>query len=226
MSNELVRLTTQEISKAIPITTSLIIAEKTGIQHKNILELIKTYNDELNQFGRVAFETLPFKTSGGIQQRNVYYFNEQQATFFITLMRNTKEVIEFKLALVKAFYLMKNELLARSETRLIAKNVRKSLTDSIKNNIPEGNFKKFAYSNYTKTIYKKLFGKTTKELKEIMNVPEGKNIRDYFSIENLEKIQDIESEIATILEFERDINEKELFQKISIYIENKYRKVK
>jgi phage regulator Rha-like protein len=34
-----------------------LIAEKTGTQHKNVLELIKTYNDELSQFGRVAFET-------------------------------------------------------------------------------------------------------------------------------------------------------------------------
>ncbi len=37
--------------------TSLAIAEGTGIEHKNVLELIRTHRAKLEGFGLIAFET-------------------------------------------------------------------------------------------------------------------------------------------------------------------------
>jgi len=87
-----------------PMTTSENIAEGVGIQHKNVLELIRKYVNDLQKLGGVAFETRPFETDGGTQWREIAFLNEQQATFLLTLMRNTEIVIAFKLALVQAFF--------------------------------------------------------------------------------------------------------------------------
>lgn len=86
------------------LTTSLVIAEGVSIQHKNVMELVRKYHADLAEFGRVAFETLPFETKGGTQTREIALLNEQQATLLLTYMQNTAIVREFKKVLVKAFY--------------------------------------------------------------------------------------------------------------------------
>lgn len=93
-----------------PVTTSLAIAEGTQVQHKNVLELIRNNINDFNEFGRVAFETLPFETAGGIQKREVAILNEQQATLLFTYMRNSEIVKKFKIRLVKVFYEMRDRL--------------------------------------------------------------------------------------------------------------------
>lgn len=105
-----------------PLTTSLIVADAIGVQHKNTLELIKKYDGELQQLHPLAFETRKGKPllQGGFAKETIYaLLNEQQATFLISLSRNTPRVVEFKLALVKAFYLMK-EALRRQNEKLIS----------------------------------------------------------------------------------------------------------
>lgn len=87
-----------------PMTTSLALAEGTGVQHKNVMELIRNYLDDLQQFGGVAFQTRPFETAGGIQKREIANLNEPQSTLIMTYMKNTEIVRTFKMALVKGFF--------------------------------------------------------------------------------------------------------------------------
>lgn len=223
MCKELVRLTTGDVSKGIPVTDTIIISERTKREHRVIMQLVNKYYNHISEFGRIAFEVQPFETNGGTQNRRVYLLNEMQSTFLITLMRNTPEVIEFKKNLVKSFYLMKNELQARQETRHIGVSVRKSLTDSIKNNVDEDtNFKKFAYSNYSKLVYKKILGKPVKKLKEDMGLKKSDNLRDFLTIEELERVQDLESKIAFYIEMRKDLtgNDKEIYQEVKKYVES------
>lgn len=92
--------------------SSLIIAGRTENQHKNVIGLINTYRVDLERFGGVAFETQPFETAGGTQRRDVAHLNEQQATFLISLMRNSSVVVAFKVVLVEQFYRMRQALAA------------------------------------------------------------------------------------------------------------------
>ncbi|MBG9887148.1 hypothetical protein ABE10_11520 [Bacillus toyonensis] len=92
--------------------SSLIMAERTEVQHKNILSTIRSNRTDFEAFGRVAFENAPFETAGGVQRREVAHLNEQQATLLVTYMRNSAIVRAFKLELVKQFYEMR-EALAR-----------------------------------------------------------------------------------------------------------------
>ena len=93
-----------------PMTTSLAIAEGTENTHQAILKLVKTYINQLQEFGRVGFEIRPFDTAGGIQTREVAFLNEPQATLLITFLRNSEIVVRFKVALVKAFFELRDRL--------------------------------------------------------------------------------------------------------------------
>lgn len=90
------------------VTTSLVIAEGTDVQHKNVMEMVRNNLSDFEEFGRVTFETRPFETAGGTQERTVAVLNEQHATLLMTYMRNSEVVREFKKRLVKAFYALAN----------------------------------------------------------------------------------------------------------------------
>lgn len=87
------------------VTTTLAIADGTEVQHKNVLDLVRTYRTDLEEFGSVAFETRP-RPAGQHGGADVEFanLNEQQATLLLTYMRNSDIVRGFKKRLVKAFY--------------------------------------------------------------------------------------------------------------------------
>ena len=84
------------------LTTSETIAAGVGVQHKNLLALVRTYKADFETFGTVAFET---RGLNGTADYAVFaLLNEQQATLLVTYCKNTAPVRAFKIALVKAFY--------------------------------------------------------------------------------------------------------------------------
>lgn len=87
------------------VTTSLVIAEGTGVQHQSLRELIQDNLADFEEFGVLRFETGK-PSEGSIGGRPVKYavLNEQHATLLMTYMRNSEVVREFKKRLVKAFY--------------------------------------------------------------------------------------------------------------------------
>ena len=178
--------------------------------------MIVRYKEDFEELGKLTrFEIARDNES----QRNEteFYLNEEQFYLLVTYMKNTPIARKYKIDFVKQFSFMRKELIARSEIRHIGKVYRKSLTDVIKNNLDEGNFKSFAYGNYTKLIYKKLFGKTVKQLKEERNCKENGNIRDYFTVEEIERIQSAESVIASIIQYDNTNDDKIVYQKIKEY---------
>ena len=90
-----------------PLTTSFLIAEGVDNQHKNVIELIKRHSGTKTLS---ALQTRKIKTKG--RPTEVYLLNEKQATFLITLMKNSEKVLQFKERLVDDFYDMKNRLAA------------------------------------------------------------------------------------------------------------------
>lgn len=95
-------LTVKEINDVL-VVDSRLLADELGIVHKNLLGNIRKYLIEIEQFGRVLFETQPLQTAGGEQLQSFCYLNEDQAIFVMTLSRNTEKVIKCKANLVKAF---------------------------------------------------------------------------------------------------------------------------
>ena len=94
-----------DVEKGVPKTTTLQIALGLGVQHKSVIQLVRSYKSDFSEFGLVTFEMRPRIDGlhgGGDTQYAV--LNEQQATFLMTLMRNSPKVISFKKSLVKAFF--------------------------------------------------------------------------------------------------------------------------
>lgn len=83
------------------VVSSEAVAYGSGVQHKNVLELIDANRGDFEEFGQVAFETRPGYNNA---QARVALLNEQQATLLMTYQRNTEQVRVFKKALVRAFF--------------------------------------------------------------------------------------------------------------------------
>ncbi|MBD0362296.1 MAG: Rha family transcriptional regulator [Coleofasciculus sp. C3-bin4] len=91
---------------------SRLIAERLGIEHESFLRTLDTYQTEAEQaFGIFRFEI--GKTKGRGRPPRYALLNENQATFIMTLSRNTPEVVQCKLDLVRSFSRAK-ELLRRA----------------------------------------------------------------------------------------------------------------
>ena len=152
-----------------------------------------------------------------------FILNEEQFYLLVTYMKNTEIARKYKIEFVKMFSFMKKELQARQTTRHIGVSVRKELTEVIKNCVTdEGKFKSFAHSNYTRLIYKKIFGKDTKKIKEELGLTKNDNLRDYLTIEQLKLVQDLESKIASYIEFTDNTNktDKEIYEDIKNIVES------
>lgn len=93
----------------ILVVDSRSIAEELGIEPYNLLGTIERYQDQLEQsFGPVLFDSEKLKGRGRPQR--FAFLTEEQATFVMTLSRNTEKVVGCKLKLVKAFTEAKKRL--------------------------------------------------------------------------------------------------------------------
>ena len=92
------------------VVDSRLIAQELGIGHENFIETVRKYQKQAEQaFGILRFETGEIKGRG--QPEKYCLLTEEQATFYMTLSRNTPEVVELKIKLVKAFSEAKRLLL-------------------------------------------------------------------------------------------------------------------
>lgn len=189
--NEVVFLGSLRITEE-PFTTSAVIADYAEIERASVTRLIRRYKKELEGFGTLRFEIRPLAKV----RKKIYHLNEMQATFLITLFKNTKRVVEFKEELVKQFYTMKQELLERRLQRHAGKETRLSLTDTIK----QAGISEKYYFNYTNLAYKSAIGYTTKQLRKAREVKKSQSLLDYLTTKELTAINQREQQIATLLQ--------------------------
>lgn len=199
LMNNLVFLDPNDINET-PFTTSKVIAEYGKVKHHAVTRLIQQYEDSLSIFGKVRFknEALP---SG--QSEKIYELNEQQATLLITFMKNTLPVVNFKKALVMQFFIMQKELNRRKVTRQIGKQAREALTNAIQS-LPDSPHKEMKYKHYTDLVYKIIFGRNAKQLREEYGISKKDSLRDRFSTEENTKIDKLEQQIGSMIELGYD----------------------
>jgi len=222
--NQLVTLTTQDVSRAYPVTDSLVIAEQFNKRHDIVLRDIRKLAEDLRET-LVDDEISLYKIEESVYQndrgRAYTRFDMNESFFMLLVMGYTgKKALKIKNRFIKQFISMKHELTMRSNTRHIGVNVRKDMTKMISNNIEDyqGGFKKFAISNYTRMIYKKVLGMQIKKWKIENNYPADCKARDYMNKEQIDQVQIYESKIADIIEFNTDEDPKVLYKKIQEFI--------
>ena len=131
----------------------------------------------------------PFETNGGVQKVRICRLNKEQATFLITLMKNTKPVIAFKKELVRQFYQMEQFIQTLVETR----QEFPLLTANIK--LLHDNPKPYHFSNECDMLNRIVLGKTAKQFRAERGLDKKQSIRPYLTehqIKQLEVLQKVD----------------------------------
>lgn len=172
-------------------TDSLIISSGTGVAHRKIKEAIRKYQEVMERFGKLS---APYQAeSTGGRPEEYYLLNEEQATFLITLLKNTDVVIEFKARLVSEFYKMRQFILERKtqtwiETRKAGKLTRKAETDTIQKLVEYAKDQGSTHADMLYMTYSKLANKMA-----------GISKRDEASVMQLNNLSLIENIILHVI---------------------------
>ena len=197
---ELVKINDEDTT----VVTSLDVAETFEKRHDHVLRDIESFKEVLPTFGEMFFEsTFP---DGYGRKRKIFYMNRDG--FTILAMGYTGEkAMQFKLGYIKQFNAMEKALRELLEERHRTEMerakgiaVRQALTNSLKASKENERMHGFAYSTYTDMIYRTLFGKSAKQIREENGLSKKDNLRDYFDSEDLKRIQSKEMLVSGLID--------------------------
>lgn len=189
---------TRKISKGkeVTVVTSLDVAETFGKEHRRVLQDIRDLKCS------EEFRLHNFVQSSYIneQGRNQSMFIMTKDGFTLLAMGYTGEkAMKFKEAYINQFNQMEELLKGKLIEREKGIAVRQSLTKAIQQSSENERMHGHAYSTYTDIVYRTVFGKTAKQLREEYGIDKKANLRDYFTVEELEKVQSIEMIISGLV---------------------------
>ncbi len=188
----------KRISKAeVTVVSSLDVAETFGKQHAHVLRDIKelecSEEFRLSNFGESSYINSQNK------KQPMYYMTRDG--FTILVMGYTGEkAMRFKEAYIKQFNVMEKALQGKLIEREKGIAVRQSLTKALQQSTENERMHGHAYSTYTNCIYKVLFGKNAKQLREELGIHKKENLRDYLSTEELKAIQSMECLVSGLVD--------------------------
>lgn len=110
------------------------------------------------------------------------------------------KAMKFKEAYIKQFNAMERTLQGKLIEREKGIVVRQSLTKALQQSQENERMHGHAYSTYTNCIYKVLFDKNAKQLREELGISPKENLRDYLSTEDLRAIQSMECLVSGLVD--------------------------
>ena len=188
----------------VTVVTSLDIAETFGKEHKNVLRDIRELECS-DEFNRLNFELTSYIDARNRKQ-DMYYITRDGFTLLVMGYTGEK-AMRFKEAYIRQFNAMEKALIGKLKEREKGIAVRQALTKAIQQSNENERMHGHAYSTYTDVIYKSLFGKSAKQLREEYGVSKNDNLRDYFSEEDLKKVQNAEMLVSSLIGYGWGYNE-------------------
>lgn len=182
--------------KEVNVVSSLDIAETFDKEHRRVLQDIRELqcSDEFRQHNFVQSEYV------NSQNRKQPMFLVTRDGFTILAMGYTGEkAMKFKEAYINQFNAMEELLKGKLVEREKGIAVRQSLTKAIQQSNENERMHGHAYSTYTDIVYKSVFGKSARRLREEYGVSKKDNLRDLFSTEELEKVQSVEMIVSGLV---------------------------
>ncbi len=186
------------------IVTSLDIAETFGKEHKRVLQDIRELECSED-----------FRQHNFVQSSYVNSQNKKQPMYYVTrdgftllAMGYTGEkAMKFKEGYIRQFNAMEKLLIGKIKEREKGIAVRQAFTKAIQQSSENERMHGHAYSTYTDVIYKSIFGKNAKQLREEFGISKKENMRDYLSEEDLVKIQNAEMLVSALVGYGWGYNE-------------------
>lgn len=180
----------------VTVVTSLDVAETFGKEHRRVLQDIREL--ECSE----EFRLHNFVQSEYVNQQNrsqpMYYITKDG--FVLLVMGYTGEkAMRFKEAYIKQFNAMEKALMGKIREREKGIAVRQALTKAIQQSNENDRMHGHAYSTYTDAIYRSIFGKSAKQLREEYGIDKKDSLRDFFSEEELKMIQNAEMLVSSLM---------------------------
>lgn len=196
---------TEKNKEEILTVTSREIAEDFDKRHSDVLESISSLINQMSTTeNSVLFIESSYKASNG--KTNKEYLLTRDGFSLLVMGFTGSKALSWKLKYIKAFNEMEKELKRLYDERKkweIEREkgilVRHILTDTIKSKVKESPNKKFMYPNYTKLIYKTIFGKTFKELQQEYGIKAKESLRDYLNGEQLKEVEQMEMLVSSLI---------------------------
>ena len=176
------------------VVSSKQVAENFGKLHKDVLENIEKYITAENS----ALTNWFFKTTytAGTGKRYPMYLMNRDGFSLLVMGFTGKKALEWKIKYIDAFNKMEAKLklieqqeIGRLIERIKGKEIRRTLTDAIKENVPDSPYKKFMYKNFTDLVYKSVFGMTARQIRTARGLKKNANVRDFLSEKELKKVR-------------------------------------
>ena len=188
----------KRISKTeMTVVSSLDVAETFGREHKNVLRDIRELECS-DEFRRLNFEQSEY-TNKQNHGQPMYYMTRDG--FTILAMGYTGEkAMRFKESYIKQFNAMEKALQGKLVEREKGIAVRQSLTKALQQSTENERMHGHAYSIYTDCIYKAIFQRSAKELREELGINKKESVRDYLTKEELEALQSMERLVSGLVD--------------------------
>lgn len=180
------------------VVTSIDVAETFGKEHKNVLADIRNIQQDIStaEFLALFYED-SYKASNG--KNNPMYLMTRDGFTLLVMGYTGEKAMRFKLAYIKQFNAMEKALIGKIKEREKGIEVRQALTNALQLSQENERMHGHAYSTYTNVIYKAVFGKDAKNLREEYGISKKENLRDYFSEEELKAVQDMEMIVSGLV---------------------------
>lgn len=194
----------QKINKEeITVVSSLDVAETFEKEHRRVMQDIREL--ECSEYFNVHnFVQVTYKDARNRKQP-MYYMTRDGFTLLVMGYTGHK-AMKFKEAYIKQFNAMEKQLKEKLVERQKGIAVRQALTKSIQQSNENERMHGHAYSTYTNCIYKVIFGKNAKQLREEYGIDKKANPRDYFSSEELKAVQSMECLVSGLVDCGWDYN--------------------
>ena len=182
----------------VTVVTSLDVAETFGKYHKDVLESIRSIEENLStaEFSALFFKS-DYTASNG--KKNVMYFMNRDGFTLLAMGYTGEKAMRFKLAYINQFNSMEKLLVGKIREREKGIAIRQALTKAIQMSNENERMHGHAYSIYTDVVYKSIFGKNAKQIREEYGIPRKDNIRDHFSEEELKQVQNAEMLVSSLV---------------------------
>lgn len=179
------------------ITTSLDVAETFEKEHNKVLrdirELECSDDFRLSNFGQ------SFYINAQGKKMPMYYMTRDGFTL-LAMGYTGEKAMKFKEGYIRQFNAMEKILLGKIRERDKGIAVRQALTNALKESQENERMHGHAYSTYTDMIYRTLFGKTAKQLREEKGISTKDNLRDFLTEEELKSVQSKEMLVSGLVD--------------------------
>ena len=182
----------------VTVVTSLDVAETFEKNHRDVMESIRNIGEAISTAEFSALFYLDsYKASNG--KTNPMYLMTRDGFTLLAMGYNGDKAMKIKLAYIKQFNAMEKALIGKLKEREKGIAVRQALTNALQQSQENERMHGHAYSTYTNIVYKAVFGKDAKHLREEYGISKKENLRDYFSEEELKAVQSVEMIVSGLV---------------------------